>query len=270
MIVAAARGCRARGSRSGAPTPFRSRRPGRRPGARGRSRGRCRSAVSRPCSTKCTSDPARDSSFGITSTAICTPSGSASSQQFLDAAPRRRAVVARALVRCVRGMPRCTTSTCTGMPPRDVQRASASLTARARAAGSALASDSDPPQRPPVKLSADRRVDAVQLEPGFRQPLLQIRDRRRVVIVEVRAASRTPRRTRSRAPRSRAGDPGTAAERGRDAWRPRTGVYPQAELSMLLQGLLVACGRSRGQLRLDEQDAADGDDLLPKPLDLGR
>ena len=33
----------------------------------------------------------------------------------------------------------------------------------------------------------DRRVHAVQLEPRFREPLLQIRDRRRIVVVEVRA-----------------------------------------------------------------------------------
>ncbi len=84
------------------------------------------------------------------------------------------------------------------------------------------------------------------------------------------SGSRTPRRTRSRAPRSRADDPGTAAERGRGASRPRTGVYPQAELSMLLQGLLVAFAGAVGHLLLDEQDAAERDDLLAKSLDLGR
>ncbi len=38
---------------------------------------------------------------------------------------------------------------------------------------------------------------------------------------------------------------------------------------MLLQGLLVAFAGGRGQLLLDEQDAAERDDLLAKPLDPG-
>ena len=87
-----------------------------------------------------------------------------------------------------RGSPRCTTSTVDRNPPRDVQRALGFGDARARARPRRRSrAISGPPQRPPSNALADRRVDAVQLEPGFGQPLLQVRDRRRVVVVEVRA-----------------------------------------------------------------------------------
>ena len=100
--------------------------------------------------------PARDSSFGITSTATRTPSGSAirSSSSTLRRAAVA-AVVARRLAAASAARPRCTTSTCTGMPPRDVQRAlGLADRLRARVADRRWPATATPPQRPPAKLSA--------------------------------------------------------------------------------------------------------------------
>ena len=146
------------------------------------------SAASRSSSTKCTSEPARDSSLGITSTRDAHAERRGQPLQLLDAAPRaRRGCCRPAPGCCVRGRPRCTTSTLNGNPPRDVQRvlgfgdrlrARVGVGARERQRRAPAAAD---------EALGDRRVNAVQLEPGLRQPLLQVGDRRRVVIVEVRA-----------------------------------------------------------------------------------
>ncbi len=146
-------GCRARASRSGAPTPFPSRRRRRRRGARGRSRGRCRRRRDR-ASTKCTIDPGARQLVRDHFDRDPHAERLRDPQQFLDAALRRRPRITGALAALrprdaeVRDQHRHR------HPPRDVQRRSVSLTACARASGSVLASDSDPPQRPPVKLSA--------------------------------------------------------------------------------------------------------------------
>ena len=142
-----------------APTPSRSRRRGRRPCARGRSRGRCRRRRLRASSsTKCTSDPARDSSFGITSTAIRTPSGSATCAAVprCCAAPRRgRPAPALSPVDGrpappVRGRPRgARPAPSPGSAARCAARCSASTTACARASASLLARLSGPTHRPP-------------------------------------------------------------------------------------------------------------------------
>ena len=187
------RGCRARASRSGAPTPFRWRRPGRRPGARGRSRGRCRPRRRvvdvTSSSTKCTSEPARDSSFGITSTAMRTPSGCGQPLQLLDAAPRGVAAVRRspAIARLRPRQAEMRHQHRDRNPPRDVQRALGfGHRPRARVADRRSRVEQRPLPAAAGEALGDRRVHAVQLEPGLGQPLLQVGDGRRVVVVEMR------------------------------------------------------------------------------------
>ena len=96
------RGCRARASRSRARPRSRWRRRRRPSGARGRSRGRCRSAARRgPARAASTSAAGVESSFGITSNATRTPSGSASRQisSMLRSAADARVVAGAALGR---------------------------------------------------------------------------------------------------------------------------------------------------------------------------
>ena len=86
----------------------------------------------------------------------------------------------------MRGQPRCTTSTLERNPPRDLQRALGlvdGLRPRRRRPGSRATAARPSAGREAL---ADRRVHAVQLEPRFGEPLLQIGDRRRIVVVEMR------------------------------------------------------------------------------------
>ncbi len=137
-------------------------------------------------SMKWTIDPARDNSFGMSSSAIFTPSGSAMPDEFLDAVPcggprvavrsplrarhtemRRRARASESAGRCAapaRIRRRCTRE----------RRDPRSQRERAAPASSGIA-------------VRGRRVNASQLHAGFGEPLLQVRDRRRVVVVEMRA-----------------------------------------------------------------------------------
>ena len=154
--------------RSGAPRRSRSRRRGRRPCARGRNRGRCRRRLSSSTSsTKCTSEPARDSSFGITSTRQPHAERLGQLLQLLDAAARPVAAVARPPWASQRGTPRCATSTLKRDAPRDLQRAlgfgdRAALARR----GSRWRSDQRRPPAAGREALADRRVHAVQLRPA--------------------------------------------------------------------------------------------------------
>ena len=105
---------------------------------------------SRSCSTKCTSEPARDSSFGITSTAIRTPSGSAirSSSSML-----RRARVA-AVVAAAAALRRAARR---GARPAPAPESAARCAARARLR---------PPRAPRV---GDRRSRATAARPSVRR-----------------------------------------------------------------------------------------------------
>ena len=88
-------------------------------------------------------------------------------------------------------------------PPRDVQRAlgfADRLRARV-AVGARQRQRRAPPSR--RKTFADRRVDAVQLGPSLGEPLLQISDGGRAVIVEMRPRGEYLDRLETNAPRSR-------------------------------------------------------------------
>ncbi len=194
VIVGCARRCRARASRSGAPTPSRSRRPRRRRCARGRSRGRCRHRRrDRPASRR------------LRRNAPASPRATARSAALRPRSARPAAAPAASVLRRCAAPPRAcparrfpdraaASAGCRGARPAPgtaIRRAmcsarSASPTARARASASALAIESVPLQRPPVKRSAIGAWMLSQLEAGFGQPLLQIGDRRRVVVVEMR------------------------------------------------------------------------------------
>ena len=90
-------------------------------------------------STKCTSEPARDSSFGITSTASAHAQRLGEPLQLLDAAARRVAAVVRRRRLLRRGHAQMHDEHLERNPPRDVQRALASSPTRLRArAASAL------------------------------------------------------------------------------------------------------------------------------------
>ena len=180
------RGCRARGSTPGVPTRLRSRRRGRLRGARGRSRGRCRSRPTRgPLRRSARASPARDRSFGMTSTASRTPSGSAISNSSRRCGGRRRGCCRR-IPLCVRGQPRWTTSTFIGMRRAICSARSTSAMACARAFGVG-AGDRHGTRR------AGRRAGSLtgactlcSSRPRLGEPLLQVGDDRRVVVVEVR------------------------------------------------------------------------------------
>ena len=110
--------------------------------------------------------------------------------QLLDAAPRRRARVLWAdlrIPRLVARHPEVRDQHRHGDAPRDVQRP-LGLANRPRPRAGVDAGDRQRPAPAPAgELLRDRRVDAAQLEAGLGQPLLQVGDRRRVVVVEVRA-----------------------------------------------------------------------------------
>ena len=112
------------------------------------------------------------------------------SLQFLDAAPRRRAAVAgaaptRRATACA-AAPGASPAPSTGIRRAMCSACSASATAaRARVGVGARERQRRSPAAPREALG-DRRVHAVQLESGFREPLLQIGDRRRIVVIEMR------------------------------------------------------------------------------------
>ena len=162
--------------------------PGPPPCARARNPGRCRQVRSRTSSTKCTSDPDRESSLGITSTASVTPSGAASFSQRLDASPRARpGRCLQAPGSASRGRPRCTTSTRKGTRRAMNNACSASASAFARTAASVLASVSSSPQRPPSKRPPTGAWTLQSSSPAFSKPLSQVRGRHFAVVVEVRS-----------------------------------------------------------------------------------
>ena len=134
---------------------------------------------------KCTSDPARDSSFGITSTATRTPSGAAS--RCSSSMLRARAVTAVPAGRCCeRGSPQMGDQDAKRDPPRDLERALGFLHGPRPCFGIGAGQGDRRPPAAGREAFTNRCVHGVQLEPGFRQPLLQVRDRGRVVIVEMR------------------------------------------------------------------------------------
>ena len=107
-------------------------------------------------------------------------------------------------------------------PPRDVQRALRFLH-RARPPVPIRACQRE--RRAPAAADealGDRRVDPVQIETRLRQPLLQVGDCGRIVIVEVRPRGEELDGLEAVSRRSRAADRGPAAGRGRGASTPRT------------------------------------------------
>ena len=185
------------------------------------------SGASRSSSTKCTSDPARDSSLGITSTATRTPSGDASR---CSSSTLRRARVTVVVARRRRLRPRQAEVDHEHLhrdPARDEQRLLRFGDRRGPPVGVGARQRQRRAPSPADVTVGDRRVHAVQLEPRVREPLLQIRDSGRVVIVEMRSASRRARSPRIRAARWRADGRGSAAGHGRDASRRRTSVVPR-------------------------------------------
>ena len=137
-------------------------------------------------STKWTSEPARDSSFGITSTATRTPERLSQTLQCLEAAPRAvAAVVGRRGLLGAR-KPDVRHEDAKWHAPRDLQRA---LGLRHRPSPRVGIRARQRQRRTPAaarEALADRRMDAVQFEAGFRKPLLEVGHGRRIVIVEMR------------------------------------------------------------------------------------
>ena len=166
----------------------RSRRRGRRPGARGRSRGRCRRRPRRA--------PPRRSA----------PASRRATARSESPRPRR----ARRAARPAAAAPRCCAAPRRGccppgagvLRPRHAQvhhehartgcaaRCAARARPRPRACARAVGVGARERQRrapaAAVEALADRRVHACSVEPGLGEPLLQVGDGRRVVVVEVR------------------------------------------------------------------------------------
>ena len=182
MLVGCCRGCRGRAPPADAPKPSRSRRRGRRPCARGRSRGRCRRRALQICFHEVHE---RGRARQLVRDHF-ERDRDAERLRHLRVAPRRSSGRRRARSRPARGSPRCTTKTPNGMRRAICSACSASSTACARVARSALASVSGTSHRPFANPSATGACTRVQLEPRLGEPLLQIGDGRRAVIVEVR------------------------------------------------------------------------------------
>ena len=107
--------------------------------------------------------------------------------QLLDAPPRARRGCCRPATAAACAADRgATTSTLNGIRRAICSARSASASACARAVGVGAGQRQRRAPAPAGEALGDRRVHAVQLEAGFGEPLLQVGDRRRVVVVEVR------------------------------------------------------------------------------------
>ena len=145
--------------------------------------------------------------------------------QLLDAAACGVAVASAVSRCCVRGHPRWTTSAFIGIRRAICSARSVSAIACARAPASALAIDSRSAARPPSGLSPPiGACTACSVETGFREPLLQVGDDRRVVVVEVRARREHLDRVEAVRRDLEQVIARSAAGGGRGASRPRTVV----------------------------------------------
>ena len=219
--------------------------------------GQCRRR--RVVQTKCTIEPARDARSGSPR-----PRCARRAVRRSAAVPRRsrrRARVTRSGLRPrdaeVRDQHRRRN------PPRDMQR----LLGLAHCVGARLDRRSPAAIRPaPACEPPAVGAECCALEPRFAEPLLEIRHRRRCGSRSA-SASRRPRRTRP-IPRSRQVI-GTGAERGRGAWRPEL-AFTHKPNSLCYSRAFFGVRSQPWPTALGEQDAPDSDDLVPKPLDIGR
>ena len=161
------------------------------------------SAASTTRSTKCTSEPARDSSFGITSTRDPHAKRFGHGGKFLDAPPGGvAAVVGRGRRRPSRHT-QVRDEHLERNPTRDLQR-SLGFPHGPRP-GVAVRARQRQRRRPPSrrKTFADRSVHAMQFHAGFGQPLLQVSDGHFAVVVEVGPGCEYLDRTKPKRRRSR-------------------------------------------------------------------
>ena len=156
-------------------------------------------------------------------------------QQLLDAAPRRRPRIAGALAALRARDAEVRHQHRHRQPPRDVQRLfGLAHRMRARVGIGARQRQRAAPASAGEALRRSARGCCAAPAPPRRATLADPRSPTGCGSRSA-SASRRPRRTRSRARRSPAGDPGTVAARDRDASRLRTGVLARAESLILSQ-----------------------------------